>query len=226
VGFDFSYPGTRATELGWGPMWPVDRGDEMVPLVVNGKDLPQGVQPGLLHLLTSILEEVEAGGYELIVPGCHGFAGRYTKRSDGTTTDMPGKSGQAPTVTPSNHSAGTAVDVNAPTNVFGGGHDMPQWVADLFRKYGFRWLGPPIQDWMHFDFAGTPDDAERMTLQAREDGIGMALTKEQAETLEDAKRFLDALRAGIGSIEDVTKPALPAGAGNRVAAAVRKAERE
>jgi hypothetical protein len=201
--FDFSYPNKDNSARGWGPGWPADRHAEMVPLAVHGKTFVGGVQPALVDLLTMLLEEVEGRGYTLHLPGCYGYAGRYTKRSDGTQT-----------TTPSNHSWGTAVDINAPQNVFGGGHDMPQWVADLMKEYGFRWLGPAIGDWMHFDFAGSPADAKAMTAMARKDGIGMALTDEQAQTLKRAEVFLDALmKAGDFNTAD--------GAGTKVGKAVK-----
>ncbi|MGQ0668074.1 MAG: N-acetylmuramoyl-L-alanine amidase, partial [Actinomycetota bacterium] len=50
------------------------------------------------------------------------------------------------------------------------------------------------------------------------------MTPEEKEILHDAKAFLDALREGLGQKEHPKKPANPAGAGKRVAAATLGAE--
>jgi hypothetical protein len=68
--------------------------------------------------------------------------------------------------------------VNAPLNPFGADASRVQltkpenqWVIALMRRYGFFWLGPPIKDWMHFSFVGSPADARQLTAQA-EDELG------------------------------------------------------
>lgn len=168
--FDFSYPGTPADKRGWGPGWepgmpigsrPASYPGEIVPLVVRGASFIGGIRVELSELAQLLIEESLDRGYipNLMSPGCWGGAFRPTKRSDGTYT-----------TTPSNHSWYTAIDINAPRNVFGAStHEIPQAMADLFKKYGWRWLGPPIKDWMHFDFAGSPADAKAMLAKAREE---------------------------------------------------------
>ena len=193
MAFDFRYPNIPASDRGWGPGWTDDfppfgatRPDsfpgDIVPLVVRGVQFVGGVRSEIRDLCIMLLEEALDEGYlpQLDNPGCWGGAFRSSKRSDGS-----------PTMTPSNHSWYLAIDINAPHNVFGAStHQIPDDAAfnleELFRKYGFRWLGPPIKDWMHFDFAGTPADAKAMTEKARAEGVGMALTDAQKEALSEA----------------------------------------
>lgn len=157
--YDFSYPGTPPSERGWGSGWPNCNRDRVVSLVVAGVSFPGGIREELHELATLLLLTSLERGYipRLDDPGCWGGACRDTKRADGSRT------GKA-----SNHSWFTALDINAPHNVFGGSsRQIPDRMGDLFHAYGWRWLGPPIGDWMHFDYAGTPADAKRDTEEAR-----------------------------------------------------------
>jgi hypothetical protein len=105
-----------------------------------------------------------------MVPGCWGFGCRGTKSAGGGSGGVP-----------SFHSWGLALDFNAPKNVFGADASSSElatthrWVVKLMREYGFFWLGPPIKDWMHFSFCGSPRDAKRMTRKARRN-LGPAYT--------------------------------------------------
>lgn len=224
MAFDFAYPQTHdAQERGWGRGWepglpigtrPASWPGTIVPLVVRGVPFAGGIREELHDLAELLIEECLEQGWLLKLddPGCWGGAFRPTKRSDGTYT-----------TTPSNHSWYTALDVNAPHNVYG--VPSPQQIPDdakfnmpeLLREYGWRWLGPPIKDWMHFDFAGSPADAKDMLLKARKNGIGMALSDEDKKTLADARRFLAAL-------DETIHPDGPIEAGNRVGRAVKKSE--
>lgn len=167
--YDFAYPQTQdAQERGWGRGWepgmpigsrPVSYPGVIVPLSVEGVSFPGGIREELAELAGLLVEHSLGQGWipSLDDPGCWGGAFRPTKASDGSYT-----------TTPSNHSWYTAVDINAPHNVYGSlDHQIPQVMADLWKTYGWRWLGPPIRDWMHFDFAGTPGDAADMTIKAR-----------------------------------------------------------
>lgn len=68
--------------------------------------------------------------------------------------------------TPSEHSRGTAVDINATTNPMGSTlrTDMPSWVPVLAKQYGLNWGGwyRSRPDAMHFEFLGTAADASRI----------------------------------------------------------------
>lgn len=173
MAFDFSYPNKDAEARGWGKGWqpgmPIGTRPtgqpgypgRIVPLSVKQGDktvtFDGGVREEIQELLELVLTECVRRGYRFTDPGCWGGAFRPTKRSDGTYT-----------TTPSNHSWYLAVDISAPKNVYGGtSTDIPQWMQKLLQDHGFRWLGPPIKDWMHFDFCGTPRDAVAMTKKAR-----------------------------------------------------------
>ena len=164
MAFDFSYPNTPPNERGWGPGWPQCQTDKAVTLRVAGTVFVGGIREELAELAERLVLESLKRGYipRLDDPGCWGGACRATKRADGSFT-----------TTPSNHSWYTALDINAPHNVYGSDqHQIPNKMAELFKDYGWRWLGPPIKDWMHFDFAGTPADARRMLKKAREKHLG------------------------------------------------------
>jgi len=219
VAYDFEYPQTHdAQARGWGRGWqvgdpigvrPANLPGIVTPFSHDGVSFPGGVRVELAELAHLLLAESLDRGYipRLDDPGCWGGAFRPTKTSSGGYT-----------TTPSNHSWYTALDINAPHNVYGSStHQIPQAMADLWREYGWRWLGPPIKDWMHFDFAGSPMDAADMTAKARKDGIGMALTPAQAATLAEAEKFLAALQTTLGS-------AGPVESANRVGRATKRNE--
>jgi hypothetical protein len=236
--FDFGYPQKLDNEArGWGPGWkpgmplwhrPPDYPGTIVPLEVRGMKFGGGIRKELHDLRVMLVEEsLELGHIPRLSEACYGGAFRPTKRSGpGFDEDLPpGHPQSRYTDTPSNHSWCTAVDINSLLNVYGGTtHQIPQAMADLWKKYGWRWLGPSIKDWQHFDFAGSPADAKAMTEKARKDGIGMALTEEQVATLKEAKLFLDELRSRMGTLRKKETPATPKGAATRVASAVLKSE--
>jgi hypothetical protein len=99
---------------------------------------------------------MEAGGYLCHTPEnwCWGYECRQI----------------AGTNSPSNHSWGNAVDINAPNNPYTSSseHDIPDWVFAMFRRYGFG-LGADYSgkhDWMHVELMGTPADADHFTSMA------------------------------------------------------------
>lgn len=219
MAYDFEYPQTHdAQARGWGRGWqagdPIGTRPSNLPGIIiafshDGVSFPGGIRVELAEMAHALLDESLDRRYipKLDDPGCWGGAFRPTKRSDGSYT-----------TTPSNHSWYTAFDINAPHNVYGSStHQIPLAMAELWREYGWRWLGPPIKDWMHFDYAGSPMDAAHDTGRIRKDGIGMALTPDQKATLNRAQKFLDALESSIqaaGATE----------AGNRVGRAVKRTE--
>ena len=152
----------------------------MVPLHVGIADFPGGVHPLIHDLMAILLEESMVRDYIKLIDGwCWGYAGRYIKRPDGSFT-----------TTPSNHSWGLAIDVNAPSNPFGGStHTIPVAMGLLFTDYGFRWGGDydGTKDWMHFEFMGTPSSAKNATERARGEFM-------QDERLDDYDRGFDAYR--------------------------------
>lgn len=158
-----------AAARGWGAGWPTDRLADMttftVPTTLAGnsagssKWAAAGTQDFQMHhsvaqMLHLILNKVQAGGYHLISGWCWGYGNRAI----------------AGTNSPSNHSWGLAVDLNAPDNPikYDGTlvTDMPSWVVDLFAKYGWAWGGDyvgNVHDGMHYEFMGTTSDAVAAT---------------------------------------------------------------
>lgn len=155
---------TDASDRGWGPGWPNCQPDQVEPFESFGVGFPAGVRHELAPLLSLLLGHANKRGFQLMEPGCWGYACRPIKRSDGTLTDVP-----------SNHSWGLAIDVNAPRNVFGAPRSSSEiatkypWLPKLMADYGFRWGGnyTGTKDWMHFEFMGTPRAARRATRRAK-----------------------------------------------------------
>lgn len=238
----------RADARGWGPGWPDCDRSSWVPLSIlsiEGKlvrlpshrvrsdagnlvfeeevEFPGSVREEIHELVSLLLQVSERRRHINLQPGwCWGGGCRAIKRADGTLTD-----------TPSNHSWGLALDINAPENVFGGStHTIPTAMARLWNGYGFRWGGnyPDTKDWMHFEFMGTPAEARAMTEKAREELAQEVegLTPEQEQAIRRMSTFLDTLTETLGRLgaeKDEDSEALPAGAAKRVARAVLKAER-
>lgn len=154
MAFDFVYPTPLPSTKGWGPGYPNCQAGKMRSHPI----FKPGVHEDIWLLVTLLAEEIERRGMRLRTPGCWGYA---CKTGGGST--------------PSFHSWGLAVDINAPENVWGSDANQSaiatryRWVVGLMEEYGFFWLGPPIKDWMHFHFAGSPADARRMTEKAKEE---------------------------------------------------------
>jgi D-alanyl-D-alanine carboxypeptidase len=151
----------------WGPGWPNCQKDRIVPLSVDGIEFPAGVRQELKELITRLVRETRNRGYKFGVDGnpsygCWGFACRAISN----------------TQSPSNHSWGLAVDINAPRNPYKYRPivtDMPGWMPDLWNAYGFRWGGDYASgkvDPMHYEFMGSIADAARFTNLAREHRLG------------------------------------------------------
>jgi hypothetical protein len=124
----------------------------MVDLEIVGVGFPGGVHREVAPLMRAmLLRSIQAGWVALHDGWCWGYANRPIKTSNGGFTE-----------TPSNHSWGLAIDVNAPENPFGGtSHKIPEAMGDFWEAAGFRWGGhySSTKDWMHFEFMGTPEDA-------------------------------------------------------------------
>lgn len=143
-----------ASGRGWGPGWPNCQRDQIVTVsFAGGLRLP--VHQGIAELVGLLVEETERRGYDVRDGQSWGFACRAIR---GTST-------------PSNHSWGLAVDINAPANPMGSRlvTDMPNWMPELWEGFGFRWGGRyrSRPDAMHYEFMGTPQMAATQTLRAR-----------------------------------------------------------
>lgn len=143
-----------AEDRGWGRGWPDCRRDDLVDIGA-GRDnvaFPAGIRRGVAGLFTAFLDEFD-NDVEKLQPGwCWGFACRAIR---GTNR-------------PSNHSWGLAVDVNAPLHPMGQSGTFSRSGArrcrQLAGQYMLRWGGDYTRrpDEMHFEFMGTPQDAERL----------------------------------------------------------------
>jgi hypothetical protein len=151
--------GTLANGKGWGAGWrtctAINSGQMAQFTTARSKTLiAGGIHRNVVQLFGLIANEIERRGYMFHPGWCWGASCRQI----------------AGTNTPSNHSWGLAIDINAPTNPYtsSGQHDIPDWAFALFRQYGFG-VGADYngkKDWMHVEFMGNPSDAAIMTALA------------------------------------------------------------
>jgi D-alanyl-D-alanine carboxypeptidase-like protein len=192
MALDFAYPNADAARRGWGAGWPNCQTSRMVPLVAGVSF--GSIRTEIHDLVVALVVETASRGYPPKAGSCFGFACRPTKRADGTYT-----------TTPSNHSWGLAVDYNTLENVYGAPESASviatkqKWMVDLWHEYGFRWLGPAIADWEHFDFCGTPTDAAQMTAKALAGlGGGGDDVKQLDDYIDGREKFYEAAKAAGG----------------------------
>lgn len=144
----------------WGPGWPNCQTGKIKTLVrSDGLRLP--IREELHPLVAFLIDETERRMYDVIPGWTWGFACRAIR---GSKTKG------------SNHSTGTAIDLNAPRNGMNtagpgwqrqhstGHTDMPQWLVPLWEAHGFRsgmnYTGR--QDPMHKEFMLSVADAKRL----------------------------------------------------------------
>lgn len=171
---------TRADARGWGPGWPRCQYDKW-KTVTTPRGVRLSVHRDLAELVLLLIRETERRGYLLRAGQCWGSACRSIRGSS----------------SPSNHSWGLAIDINAPANPMTSRlvTDMPGWMPNLWNSYGFRWGGDYSgrKDAMHYEFLGTPADAKTYTEKARrelggleEDDMFEKTDKERLERVEGA----------------------------------------
>lgn len=140
-----------AESRGWGKGWPqCHAGNKIVTVVLStGARMP--VHRDIAELVGWLGEQTIRRGYRIRREDTWGYACRAIS---GTRT-------------PSNHSWGLAVDINAQTNPYASRlvTDMPSWMVEFWESHGFRWGGrySRSKDAMHYEFMGTPTDAARIT---------------------------------------------------------------
>jgi len=152
-------------DASFGPGWP--QGNPNIVTLVRNDGLRIPVHRELVELTRLLMDATEAMGYDIKPGETWGYANRNVS---GTNT-------------PSNHSWGTADDINAPSNPYASVDwhsrnargtfpfglrlvtDIPEKVVALWEKYGYRWGGrySTKPDPMHFEFMGTVSDARRLT---------------------------------------------------------------
>ena len=148
----------NAESKGWGKGWPSCTGVGLF----GGTIIVTGPRSGVrwswnrrLGPLVAILTaEMERRGF-LMKPG---QCGAYNCRAISGTNS------------PSNHSWANAGDLNWQDNPYTttGRHTIPQWVYDLWARYGFAngSMYSGAKDWMHLEFMGSPLQADAMTALA------------------------------------------------------------
>lgn len=147
-----------AAQRGWGAGWPTCDGAKSAGTAVVTADRSGtrlSVHRRIARLVDLLLDETERRGY-LLRPGqCGGYNCRPIRD----------------TSIPSNHSWALAVDINWADNPLttSGQHQVPSWMPGLWNRYGFAWGGQysaALKDYMHWEFMGTPADADAVTALA------------------------------------------------------------
>jgi hypothetical protein len=151
-----------AAQHGWGAGWPSCSAARQAGLAVATaprSGVGVSVHRRIARLVALLFAETERRGY-LLRPGqCWGYACRAI----------------AGTAVASNHSWALAIDINSLANPyqFPRRTDMPTWMPLLWNRYGFAWGGNYNDngrlgkaDSMHYEFMGTPTDADQMTALA------------------------------------------------------------
>lgn len=177
-----------AAQRGWGAGWPScsgvkTAGTAVVTAAKSGTRF--SVHKRIARLVNLLVDETERRGY-LLKPGqCGGY---NCRNISGTNS-------------PSNHSWGLAVDINWNDNPMRRPltTNIPEWMVHLWGRYGFAWGGhyTTTPDPMHFEFMGTPSDADRMTALAIRElgtptgGFLMSLTPDEQRELLARVRNLD-----------------------------------
>jgi len=141
-----------ASLRGWGSGWPIDRSASMKNVKTKyGQVIP--VHREVAPIVQFLVDETERRGYLIHKPGDIRDDWGYSNRPIGGTKK------------PSNHSYGLAVDIDAVKYPQGQRSKRPpQWMIDLWAKYGFEWGGAwkTNPDPMHFEFAGSITEAKHM----------------------------------------------------------------
>lgn len=141
--------------ISFGPGWPTCDRSRIVTLVRrDGLRLP--IHRDLADLTSLLMDLTEALGYDIRPDWTWGYSCRPI----------------AGTNRPSNHSQGTAVDINAPVNPRRSDRrlvtNLPARVIDLWRGHGFVWGGAwSWPDPMHFEFVGTTAQARATAARLR-----------------------------------------------------------
>lgn len=142
---------------GWGQGWPVDRSADMATVRSQRSGTTFQVHRLIAPIVQFLSDETERRGYLLHRPG--------QTRDDWGYANRPIRGKR----TPSNHSWGLAVDIDATQFPMGSSKRLPQWLVDLWKAHGFEYGGDwrTRKDPMHMEFAGWPSDARRIAANLR-----------------------------------------------------------
>lgn len=139
----------------FGTGWPNCQPANMVVLT-RADGFRRAFHRAIVDLIQICLDVTEALGYDVRPGDSWGYSCRAV----------------AGTSSPSNHSWGTAIDVNATSNPRRADHrfqsDLPADVVRFWEGVGFRWGGRwNWPDPMHFDWPGTADQARQKARDLR-----------------------------------------------------------
>lgn len=187
-----------AQDRGWGPGWPtcLSRPPRLVTVTAGTNRIRLSVRPEIATLVSRLVTHLELARGRGFDPR---FCGGYNCRPIAGTS------------TPSNHSWGLAVDLDADENPqmtaaahkargvpYPGGRTlvstMPQNAAAIGARYGFGWGGHYVSkpDPMHFEFVGRPSDAVQLTKTTEVNDVG-TLEGSQSVQLSNADRRTKAI---------------------------------
>jgi hypothetical protein len=165
---------------------------------VDGTRFPGGVRLELVELATMLVRETKTRGYVFGTAGdpsygCWGYSCRAISGSN----------------SPSNHSWGLALDINAPSNPYTSPlvTDMPDWMPELWNAYGWRWGGDysGSQDAMHYEYMGSVTECAQDTDRAHRDGIGGGTPPTTGDWFDMAtpQEITDAMATALAGNEDL-----------------------
>jgi len=141
-----------AQARGWGKGWPTDRSADMTTVTATRSGAKWEVHKAVAPILGYIVNEAERRGYLFHRPGqVHDDWGYANRPIAGTRT-------------PSNHSWGLAVDIDATKYPQGQRRSVPpDWLIALFKQWSWDWGGGwKHADPMHFEFDSTPNRAAQL----------------------------------------------------------------
>jgi D-alanyl-D-alanine carboxypeptidase len=150
-----------AAQRGWGLGWPSCAGAAGKTVIVTAarSGARFSVHVRIARLVQILVDETERRGYLLDPTQCGAFNCRPISG----------------TKVPSNHSWALAADLNWRRNGYVQPRvtDMPPWMPLLWNRYGWAWGGnygnngtTGAADSMHYEFMGTPEQADAMTALA------------------------------------------------------------
>lgn len=140
---------SSAQSRGWGPGWPTNRSADMTWVRAPISGARWQVHRKVAPLLAYVVAEAERRGYLFdLGPDVDDDWGFSSRPIRGTRT-------------PSNHSWGLAVDIDAQQYPQGQRRKVPPaWLISLFSQWGWSWGGTwSNPDPMHFEFRGTVEQA-------------------------------------------------------------------
>lgn len=170
-----------SAQRGWGAGWPSCSGaaGDTAVVIADRSGTRVSVRRRLARLVDILLDTTEQRGYRLKPNQCGG----YNCRSIGGTR------------TPSNHSWAVAVDLNWNDNPMRRPlrTNMPKDIVQMWNRYGFAWGGHynGTPDPMHFEFMGTPAQADQMTALAIRELLGGVPSKRNLRLTRPAMRGND-----------------------------------